>query len=25
LLQYEPQVDFEEGLRRSINYYRTIA
>jgi UDP-glucose 4-epimerase len=25
LLAYEPQVDFEEGLRRSIDYYRTIA
>jgi UDP-glucose 4-epimerase len=24
LLQYEPQVDFEEGLRRSVHYYRTI-
>ncbi|NLF07121.1 MAG: SDR family oxidoreductase [Pirellulaceae bacterium] len=24
-LGYEPQVDFEEGLRRSIDYYRTIA
>ncbi len=25
LLAYEPQVDFEEGLRRSIDYYRTVA
>jgi UDP-glucose 4-epimerase len=25
LLAYEPQVDFETGLRRSIDYYRTIA
>jgi len=25
LLGYEPQVDFEEGLRRSIAYYRQIA
>ena len=25
LLAYEPQVDFEEGLRRSIDYYRKIA
>jgi UDP-glucose 4-epimerase len=25
LLGYEPQVDFEEGLRRSIDYYKTIA
>jgi UDP-glucose 4-epimerase len=25
LLAYEPQVDFEEGLRRSIDYYRGIA
>jgi UDP-glucose 4-epimerase len=24
-LDYEPQVTFEEGLRRSIEYYRTIA
>lgn len=24
-LCYEPTVDFEEGLRRSIDYYRTIA
>ncbi|NQU22218.1 MAG: SDR family oxidoreductase [Candidatus Nealsonbacteria bacterium] len=24
LLGYEPIVDFEEGLRRSIDYYRTI-
>ncbi len=24
LLGYEPQVDFEEGLRRSIEYYRTL-
>lgn len=23
-LGYEPEVDFEEGLRRSIDYYRTI-
>lgn len=25
LLGYEPQVDFEEGLRRSIDYYRMVA
>lgn len=25
LLGYEPQVGFEEGLRRSIEYYRTFA
>ena len=25
LLGYEPAVDFEEGLRRSIDYYRSIA
>jgi UDP-glucose 4-epimerase len=25
LLNYEPQIDFEEGLRRSIDYYRRIA
>jgi UDP-glucose 4-epimerase len=24
-LAYEPQVDFEEGLRRSIDYYRGVA
>jgi UDP-glucose 4-epimerase len=24
-LAYEPQVDFDEGLRRSIDYYRSIA
>ena len=24
LLGYEPAIDFEEGLRRSIDYYRTI-
>jgi UDP-glucose 4-epimerase len=24
LLAYEPQVEFEEGLRRSIDYYRSI-
>lgn len=24
LLAYEPEVDFEEGLRRSVDYYRTI-
>jgi UDP-glucose 4-epimerase len=24
LLNYEPPVGFEEGLRRSIDYYRTI-
>jgi len=25
LFGYEPQTDFEEGLRRSIDYYRQIA
>ena len=25
LLAYEPQIDFEEGLRRSIEYYRKTA
>jgi UDP-glucose 4-epimerase len=25
LLGYQPQVDFDEGLRRSIEYYREIA
>ena len=25
VLKYEPQVDFNEGLRRSIDYYRSIA
>jgi len=25
LLGYQPQVDFLEGLRRSIDYYRSIA
>ena len=25
LLGYEPPVDFREGLRRSIDYYRSIA
>jgi UDP-glucose 4-epimerase len=25
LLGYEPQVDFEEGLQRSIDYYRRVA
>jgi UDP-glucose 4-epimerase len=25
LLAYEPQVRFEEGLRRSIDYYRSIS
>jgi UDP-glucose 4-epimerase len=25
LLGYEPQVDFHEGLRRSIDYYRSLA
>ena len=25
LLGYDPQVDFEEGLRRSVDYYRAIA
>ena len=24
LLGYEPEVDFEEGLRRSIDYYRSL-
>lgn len=24
LLRYEPQVDFDEGLRRSIAYYRSV-
>jgi UDP-glucose 4-epimerase len=24
-LKYEPQVGFEEGLRRSIDYYRSLA
>jgi UDP-glucose 4-epimerase len=24
LLKYEPEVEFEEGLRRSIEYYKTI-
>jgi UDP-glucose 4-epimerase len=24
-LAYEPQIDFDEGLRRSIEYYRAIA
>jgi UDP-glucose 4-epimerase len=24
-LKYEPEVDFEEGLRRSIEYYRSVA
>jgi nucleoside-diphosphate-sugar epimerase len=24
LLGYEPQVNFEEGLRRSIDYYRKV-
>jgi UDP-glucose 4-epimerase len=24
-LNYEPEVDFEQGLRRSIEYYRSIA
>jgi UDP-glucose 4-epimerase len=23
-LNYEPQIDFEEGLRRSIDYYREL-
>ena len=23
-LAYEPEVDFHDGLRRSIEYYRTI-
>lgn len=25
LLQYDPPVDFQEGLRRSIDYYRSVA
>ena len=25
LLDYEPQVNFEEGLRRSIDFYRKAA
>jgi UDP-glucose 4-epimerase len=25
LLNYEPAVDFAEGIRRSIDYYRSIA
>jgi UDP-glucose 4-epimerase len=25
VLRYEPTIDFEEGLRRSIAYYRTLA
>ena len=25
MLDYEPKVDFEEGLRRSIDYYRQLA
>jgi UDP-glucose 4-epimerase len=24
-LNYEPEIDFEEGLRRSIEYYRSVA
>lgn len=24
-LEYEPTIDFDEGLRRSIDYYRTLA
>jgi UDP-glucose 4-epimerase len=24
-LAYEPTIDFDEGLRRSIEYYRTLA
>ena len=24
LLDYEPMVDFDEGLRRSIDYYRSL-
>ena len=24
MLDYEPQVDFQEGIRRSIDYYRSI-
>ena len=25
ILDYEPQVDFDEGLRRSIEYYKSVA
>ncbi len=25
LLGYEPQIDFEEGLRRSVEYYKGLA
>jgi UDP-glucose 4-epimerase len=25
VLEYEPAIDFDEGLRRSIDYYRTLA
>jgi UDP-glucose 4-epimerase len=25
LLNYEPTVDFEEALRRTVDYYRNIA
>ncbi len=25
LLRYEPQIDFDEGLRRSIDYYKSVA
>jgi UDP-glucose 4-epimerase len=25
LLRYEPQVDFHEGLRQSVDYYRRVA
>ena len=25
LLDYEPKIDFDEGLRRSIDYYRSLA
>jgi UDP-glucose 4-epimerase len=25
VLGFEPQIDFEEGLRRSIEYYRSLA
>jgi UDP-glucose 4-epimerase len=25
LLKYEPQVDFDEGLRRSIDFYKSVA
>lgn len=25
LLGYEPQIDFEEGLKRSVEYYRSLA